>query len=149
MRSLIKYGFGAALCFCAASSGGCTPVRETAVLDPLPLTEITVLESAEGIASYYGKRFHGRRTASGERYDNNRLTAAHRTYPFGSWLRVTSHRTGKSVIVRVNDRGPRLKSRLLDLSYAAAGELEMLRSGLARVTVEVLDWGADPVAQQR
>jgi rare lipoprotein A len=91
-----------------------------------------------GLASWYGQRHHGRSTASGERYDMHRLTAAHRTLPFGTRLRVTSVENGRSVVVRVNDRGPHVAGRLLDLSYAAAKTLEMVGDGVARVEVIVL-----------
>lgn len=100
-----------------------------------------VLETAEGVASYYHNKFHGRTTANGERYNRRELTAAHRMYPFGTWLRVTSLDNGNSVIVRINDRGPFIKSRIIDLSRAAAEEIDMLHDGLMRVRVEVLAWG--------
>lgn len=93
----------------------------------------------EGIASWYGKRFHGRKTASGERYDMYGMTAAHRTLPIPSYVRVTSLATGKSVIVRINDRGPFSKNRLIDLSYTAAHKLDYLLAGSTRVRVERLD----------
>jgi rare lipoprotein A len=98
--------------------------------------------SQTGTASYYGKQFHGRKTASGERYDMNRLTAAHRTLPFGTTVRVTHLKTGKSVVLRVNDRGPFVRGRIIDLSLAAARRLEMLRSGTAPVRLEVLPGGS-------
>jgi rare lipoprotein A len=91
-----------------------------------------------GLASWYGQRHHGLSTASGERYDMHRLTAAHRTLPFGTRLRVTSVENGRSVVVRVNDRGPHVAGRLLDLSYAAAKALDMVGDGVTRVEVLVL-----------
>lgn len=91
-----------------------------------------------GRASYYGERFRGRRTASGERFDPDGLTAAHRTLPFGTRLRVTNERTGASVIVRVTDRGPHHRSRIIDLSKGAARRIGMVQSGTARVRVERL-----------
>ena len=91
-----------------------------------------------GVASYYGERFRGRRTANGERFDPDRLTAAHRTLPFGTRLRVTNPRTGRSVVVRVNDRGPFHGNRVIDLSKAAARRIGMLGSGTARVEIERL-----------
>jgi rare lipoprotein A len=97
-------------------------------------------EGAEtGIASYYASRFHGRRTASGERYDQNELTAAHPTLPFGTRARVTHVGNGRSVEVRINDRGPWKDGRIVDLSRAAAEVLGFLRDGLARVRLEVLE----------
>lgn len=91
-----------------------------------------------GAASYYASKFHGRTTASGEVYDETALTAAHRTLPFGTRVRVTHLATGKEVVVRINDRGPFIKGRIIDLSRRGARELNMLREGVARVRVEVL-----------
>lgn len=92
----------------------------------------------EGLASYYAARFHGRKTASGERYDERALTCAHRTAPFGTRLRVEDLASGRSVVVRVNDRGPFVRGRIVDLSWAAARELGLLERGVARVRVERL-----------
>lgn len=100
-----------------------------------------ILETEEGVASYYHNKFHGRLTANGERYDRHELTAAHPDYPFGTWLRVISLGNGNSVIVRVNDRGPFAKSRIIDLSRAAAEQLDMIHDGVMEVRVEVLAWG--------
>lgn len=91
-----------------------------------------------GIASFYAGRFHGRRTASGVRYDQRALTCAHPTAPFGTRLRVTDLESGRSVVVTVNDRGPFAGGRIVDLSLAAARELDMVERGLARVRVERL-----------
>ncbi len=91
-----------------------------------------------GVASYYGRRFHGRRTANGERFDMYAMTAAHKTLPFGSRVRVTNPRNGKSVIVRINDRGPFVRGRTIDLSRAAAGKIGIIGSGHGRVTLELL-----------
>jgi rare lipoprotein A len=96
-----------------------------------------------GIASYYSDRFHGRRTANGERFDQNALTAMHRTLPFGTRLRVTNLANNHSVEVRVNDRNPHLRRRVLDLSRRAANELGFVRAGLARVKFEVVKSGGD------
>lgn len=95
-----------------------------------------------GVASWYGPNFHGNPTASGEIYDMHQLTAAHRQLPFGSTLRVTDLSSGRTVIVRVNDRGPFVGERVLDLSYAAARKLGVLRAGLAQVRFEKLDGAA-------
>jgi rare lipoprotein A len=92
----------------------------------------------EGKASYYSNRHHGRRTASGERFDMHALTAAHRKLPFGSRVRVTNLNNQRSVVVRINDRGPYARGRIIDLSHAAAERLGMLRSGVAPVRVEQL-----------
>lgn len=101
--------------------------------------------SARGIASWYGKRFHGRKTASGERYDMYAFSAAHRTLPIPSYARVTNLKNGKSVVVRVNDRGPFHKKRMLDLSYAAAVKLDFVNSGEASVLVERVLPGGRPL----
>lgn len=88
---------------------------------------------ADGMASYYGDAFRGRLTANGERFDPDALTAAHRTLPFGTCLRVENPANGRSVQVRVNDRGPYAQGRILDLSEAAARSLDLVRQGVARV----------------
>jgi rare lipoprotein A len=92
----------------------------------------------EGVASWYGPGFHGQRTASGERYDQYRLTAAHRSWPLGTHARVTNLENGRSVTVRINDRGPYVDGRVLDLSYAAARALDMVGSGTGNVRIEPL-----------
>ena len=92
----------------------------------------------EGIVSWYGERFHNRPTASGELFDFADLTMAHPSLPFGTRVRVTNLRNGRSVVVRVNDRGPFVGSRIADLSQAAAASLGMLGRGLARARIEVL-----------
>lgn len=106
-----------------------------------------------GVASWYGPKFDGRRTANGERFDMYGLTAAHRTLPFDTWVRVTNLDNGRSVDLRINDRGPFVKGRILDVSYAAARRLEMLGPGTARVEIRVLDGPLPrqpvPVAAQR
>jgi rare lipoprotein A len=98
----------------------------------------TSVSGQEGMASYYGKSFAGRPTASGERFDPRALTAAHRDLPFGTRIRVTNLENGRSVTVRVNDRGPFAGGRIVDLSWQAARELDMVDSGVARVRLEVL-----------
>lgn len=95
----------------------------------------------EGVVSWYGERFHNRPTASGELFDISALTMAHPSLPFGTQVRVTNLRNGRSVVVRVNDRGPFVGSRIADLSQAAAATLGMLHRGLVRARIEVL--GAD------
>lgn len=91
-----------------------------------------------GDASWYGPGFHGKKTASGERFDKNKLTAAHRTLPFGTKVRVTRRDTGRSVVVRINDRGPFVRGRIIDLSKGAAKRIDMLKIGVAPVRLEVL-----------
>jgi rare lipoprotein A len=92
--------------------------------------------SFSGVAAYYDQHYHGR-TAAGDQYDPHKFTAAHRTLPFGTRLKVTDRRSGRSVVVVVNDRGPFTRGRVLDLSLAAAKELRMVGRGLARVTARI------------
>lgn len=92
-----------------------------------------------GVASWYGDRFHGRKTASGEVFDMNALTAAHPNLPFGSWVRVRNLLNGRSVDVRINDRGPHIKQRIIDLSRAAAHALGLAGQGTPEVEVTLLD----------
>jgi len=92
----------------------------------------------EGLVSWYGARFQERPTASGELFDVEALTMAHPTLPFGTRVRVTNLRNGRSVVVRVNDRGPHIGERIADLSRAAAEEIGMLRRGIVRARIEVL-----------
>jgi peptidoglycan lytic transglycosylase len=92
-----------------------------------------------GFASYYDSRFHGARTASGERYDEKALTAAHRTLPFGTHVQVTNLRNGRSVVVTITDRGPFARGRIIDVSRRAARKLDLLRSGTARVRLEIVE----------
>lgn len=93
---------------------------------------------AEGTASYYGKRFQGRKTASGEPFDMHQLTAAHKKLPFGSKVLVTNLGNNRSVVVTINDRGPYSKNRIIDLSKAAAKRIGMIQAGVVKVKVEVL-----------
>ncbi len=90
----------------------------------------------KGVASWYGPGFHGKKTANGERFNTNDLTAAHKTLPFGTQLRVTNERTGKSVVVRINDRGPYAHGRVIDLSKAAAEAVGI--EGVGQVTLAAL-----------
>ena len=91
-----------------------------------------------GMASWYGGQFHGRTTASGEPFDMNAMTAAHRTLPFGTNVRVTNLDNGRSVVVRINDRGPYAKRRIIDLSRHAAEQLGFRKAGVAKVRVQVI-----------
>jgi rare lipoprotein A len=109
-----------------------------------PETEVMTLapaaaEAREGFASWYGPKFHGRLTACGEVYDQDALTAAHRTLPFGTLLAVTNLDTGCSVMLRVNDRGPYHGARILDCSKAGAEELGFIEDGVARIKWEIID----------
>lgn len=104
------------------------------------------MEVQHGLASYYGEGFHGRLTASGVRFDMHAMVAAHPSYPFGTVVRVTNLRNGRSVRVRILDRGParhiRADGVVIDLSYGAARALGFLKEGRTRVRLEVLRWGA-------
>ena len=129
-----------------------TPVAETPVVAALTLDDAVLLGDdavfageavkaavfGSGRASFYADKFHGRRTASGEIFSQTALTAAHRNLPMGSLVRVTCDKSGKSVTVRVNDRGPFTGHRIIDLSKAAARELGMLNAGVADVTLELI-----------
>ena len=96
-----------------------------------------------GLASFYGKKFHGRPTSSGEIFDMYGMTAAHNTLPLGSQIQVTHLGNHKSVIVKVNDRGPFVKGRILDLSYGAAKQLGMIEEGVAEVSIDVFRFGEE------
>lgn len=97
-----------------------------------------------GIASWYGSKFHGKPTSSGEPYDMYKVTAAHRTLPLPTYVRVTNLDNGRNAVVRVNDRGPFHPDRIIDLSYAAAVKLGVVRTGTARVEVEAIDFDETP-----
>ncbi len=122
-----------------ASASSPKNVEETrAIAAP---TSGRVLLTLEGIASYYADDFHGKQTSNGEMFDMNALTAAHRTFPFDSMVRVTNLDNSMSVVVRVNDRGPFVDGRIIDLSLGAAKEIGLIAAGTARVKLEVLKWG--------
>jgi rare lipoprotein A len=128
--------------------GNASPLNQIANLPtiriPAPVAKLprqiagTVLASFQGIASFYGYDGSGTRTATGERFNPEAMTAAHRSLPFGTRVRVTNTRNGRSVIVRINDRGPYVRGRIIDLSFAAARVLGMMSSGIAPVKIEVL-----------
>ncbi|HYW15945.1 MAG TPA: septal ring lytic transglycosylase RlpA family protein [Allosphingosinicella sp.] len=107
-------------------------------IDPVVAEEKIYKAIGQGTASYYGTELAGNRTASGERFNPNGLTAAHRTLPLGTKLRVTNVANGRSVIVRINDRGPFVGKRLIDVSLGAAREIQMIRSGTAQVRLEIV-----------
>jgi len=141
----------------ASVSGAVEPASAAATIELVPLqpaADVTVgsagatepatsasqeTDLGRGSASYYAAKFHGRRTASGERFDNGEMTAAHRTLPFGSLVRVTNHANGKSVVVRINDRGPFTRGRILDVSRAAADELGLVARGHADVELVLVE----------
>ena len=111
-------------------------VTENPIADIVDIVDETEIDG--GVASYYGNELAGNRTASGERFDPGQLTAAHRSLPFGSMVRVTNTSNGDSVIVRINDRGPFSRGRVIDVSQAATREIGMHRSGTARVKLALL-----------
>ena len=116
-------------------------------LVPLVLLVTAALLGAEpeleGFASWYGGKFHGRLTSSGEVFDTNTMTAAHRTLPFGTMVKVTNLDNGKSAIVKINDRGPFVEGRIIDLSQAAAEQIDMLGQGVAKVSLEIVSFATD------
>jgi rare lipoprotein A len=140
-----------------AGAGAVEPAASTAMIELVPIqpsAEVTAplptpAEAAasapqetllgRGSASYYAAKFDGRRTASGERFDNAAMTAAHRSLPFGTLVRVTNPATGKSVVVRINDRGPFTRGRMIDVSRAAAEQLGLIAPGHAMVEVAVIE----------
>jgi rare lipoprotein A len=129
-----RYGLvGLGVALAALIGSGCASTKTSRPASaPAPGTRIV------GFASWYGQRHQGRETASGETFDMNKLTAAHRTMPFGTRLRVTNVENGRSVVVRVNDRGPWVNDRVLDVSLAAAKTLGMTGDGVTKVEIVVL-----------
>ncbi|HLM44703.1 MAG TPA: septal ring lytic transglycosylase RlpA family protein [Myxococcaceae bacterium] len=129
----VTVGLGV-LAGCAPRATRPSPKQEREVVRPeKPPSPGTYLE--EGLASYYGPGLAGRPTASGEKFNPQKLTAAHKKLPFGTCLRVVNMENGRSVEVRVNDRGPFVQGRVVDVSLAAAKQLDMLKKGLARVRI--------------
>lgn len=116
--------------------------KDTLSIEDEKLVEELVENSASklstGVVSWYGGKFHGRKTASGEKYDKHELTAAHKSLPFGTKVKVTNIRNGKSVVVEINDRGPYVKSRVLDLSQAAFNEIGHTGTGVMQVEYEII-----------
>lgn len=129
----MRWGVAAVAVALVAAGSGCGLFRK----GPKPLEPVPGA-SQIGVASWYGPGFNGRRTANGEIYDQYALTAAHRTLPHGTWVEVTNLTNDRTVRVRINDRGPYVDDRVIDLSYTAAQRIDMLRSGIAPVRVEVV-----------
>ncbi|HEY5615099.1 MAG TPA: septal ring lytic transglycosylase RlpA family protein [Bacteroidota bacterium] len=126
------------------SGGGSKRVSEEKTPDGSKIVRVNpgrVLLTLEGVASYYADDFHGKLTSNGEIFNMHDLTAAHRTFPSGTKVRVTNLENGKIVNVRVNDRGPFVDGRIIDLSLGAAKEIDMVQKGTTRVKIEVLEWG--------
>lgn len=145
LRRIVRWTGVVLIAACAA----CTTSGAAGGGDRAPDVAAVDLDRTQGGASYYADKFNGRPTASGEPYDPRAMTAAHRTLPFGTRLRVTRLDTGASVVVRVNDRGPFKRARIIDLSKAAARNLDMIRDGVVDVRIELHDGSrttdADPV----
>jgi rare lipoprotein A len=117
-----------------------TEARSSASAEP-PRASVVPKEKPEtGVASWYGQQFQGNTTASGETFDSNGFTAAHLTLPFGTTVRVTNLKNSKNILLRVNDRGPHMGRRLIDVSWAAAKRLGFVHSGTTRVRVEVVTY---------
>ena len=116
-----------------------TGIQEAAAVRPLPASN--PIEVVQGAASWYGPGFYGRATANGERFSKGTLTAAHRTLPFGTKVRVTNLSNGRSVVVRINDRGPFKHHRVIDLAHGAASQLQMMQAGEVPVKLEILAKG--------
>lgn len=134
LRLLLGLGLAASLAACAAPRPAPAPPPPPA---PPPVAAAPAPTFAQqGVASWYGKSHHGRRTANGETYDMNAMTAAHRTLPFGTVVRVTRLDDGRNLTVRINDRGPYARGRIIDLSAEAAERIGMTEQGVARVKVE-------------
>jgi rare lipoprotein A len=133
-----------------AHRGATTPTTRPSDSPPLP--DIEPAEGGwteKGIASWYGKPYHGRRTASGEVYDMHQLTAAHKTLAFGSVVKVTRRDTGADVKVRINDRGPFIEGRIIDLSFAAAKKIGLDVDGVAPVKIKVVGHAGTPTRSPR
>lgn len=156
LRRLISWGRArtarrSLTCVLALSlvAGGCarrsTPPLSTPPV-PHPAPKSAVIGSTEtGVASWYGVPYHGRRSASGEIFDMEKLTAAHRDLPFQTWVEVTNLSNGKQVDVRITDRGPFVRGRIIDVSMAAARELDMVRAGVVKVRLKVIVPPANPL----
>src|SRR5579862_3532080 len=139
LRGPIHAGFTLCVTAVAAAAlvaAGCS--RRTAARIPAPPAPARIGSEETGVASWYGIPYNGRRAASGEIFDMEQLTAAHRTLPFETWVEVTNLVNGKRVEVRINDRGPFVDGRIIDLSRAAAEKIEMVRSGVVRVRLKVI-----------
>jgi rare lipoprotein A len=145
LTQVLRFGVVLAIAVLSASCAGkATPARPTTAEllntpSPSPTPVPGQIYREAGVSSWYGKDFHGRKTANGETYDMYGISAAHRTLPLGTYIRVTNLDNYKSIKVKVNDRGPFAKSRILDLSYGAAKELGFVAQGTAKVRIETLE----------
>jgi len=129
--------------FCITMISGCVanPIyvaKDATVANPNPSASLAVESTLTGTASYYADKFHGKKTANGEIYDMNGFTAAHKTLPFGTIVDVTNLANNKKIRLRITDRGPFVGDRIIDVTLAAAKELDMLKTGTAEVRIDIL-----------
>jgi len=125
--------------FPAIQFGACNPFYSTAEgADTGVRTTKKQAAATEGTASFYAGQFHGRKTANGETFNTDQLTAAHPSLPFGTWVKVTNLSNGKDVVVRINDRGPFVKGRIIDLSAGAAKKIGIMQTGIVQVKLEAV-----------
>jgi rare lipoprotein A len=131
-----QFAFALALAFSFFALTGCA--KKTSAHVPSPVKPAPIGQTETGIASWYGAPYNGRRAANGEVYDMEQLTAAHRTLPFDTWVEVTNLANKKRVDVRITDRGPFVNGRIIDLSLAAAREIDMVGAGIVKVRIKVI-----------
>jgi len=127
-----------ALAVCGVVLCACNHKKHGKLVGPAPPVTAKVGDTESGLASWYGHPYHGRPAANGEIYDMEKLTAAHRTLPFETWVHVTNLSNDKSVDVRITDRGPFVEGRIIDLSHAAARAIDLIGPGVTRVRVKVI-----------
>ncbi len=137
----IHAGFAILVCALAALAG-CA--KKSSARVPSPVKPARIGETETGIASWYGLPYDGRRSADGEIFDMEKFTAAHRTLPFDTWVEVTNLENRKHVDVRITDRGPFVHGRIIDLSLAAAREIDMVQAGIVKVKIKVIKNPAAP-----
>ena len=136
---------------CASSPRYCASSMSTAKLSKRGKSKKPIRHKKimKGISSFYAEDFHGKLTANGEIYDMYGVTAAHKTLPLNTVARVTNLENGKSLILRINDRGPYVKGRILDCSYGAAKKLDFLNQGTTQVKIEIIEWGDNKYMKHR
>src|SRR5882762_1657199 len=148
MRRRIAHGLAVFLCVASlgaaqGNSGAAVSLKNMVRPQPKPATKSKLSKKAKpyqvGTASWYGSYFHGKETASGEPFNMYDLTAAHPTLPLGTFVKVTNLRNGRTLVVRVNDRGPVVDGRIIDLSYEAARELDLKKQGIQRVRLDLVE----------
>lgn len=146
---MVRRGLRTSVLLCVLVLTGCGTTSPRFTSSTRPPSRDGSVHQLAGIASYYAHEFDGKPTANGEVYDMHQLTAAHRTLPFNSLVRVTYQQTGESVVVRINDRGPFKNDRVIDLSLAAAQRIGIIAQGTGQVRLEVLELGSPgtPVAE--